>query len=705
MINKYSQLQPDEIEELLSNYLINSWSYSRISTFSRNEKEFEMRYLYCYPAKISANTVAGEAYHSALELYFLNLKSGNYTDIITLEQLAFEYIENKPANYWKLQKTTPTINDCKQLAIKTFGQLIRNFYQEIEIYISKIKKIIDVELKLTEWLVINGVHIPMPCVMVIDLIIETKNGKTVIIDHKSKAKISEEKDIKFTSGKQAIIYTLGYEKKTNNKIDEVWFIENKYSKNRDNSNQLSCFEIKMNEDTRRLYEAMLYEPLRRVLEATSNPDYVYLINEDDNLTDKAEIHKFWAKTMLAEVDDFNIPENKKPFIKERLRKIRNASLANITPTVLKNFQKYSEQFIPYDLTNTDMTNQEKIEHILRSFGIITKVQHIFEGYSSISYLLEVNAGVALSSIKRFKLDIANVLNVANIRIQNDLLVYQGKSYLTVESSKKNVDNLIWDESKLDGSKIPVGLDNFKHTIIWDLNNHSTPHMLVCGATGSGKSVFLKSTIEYILKSGIDDIYIFDPKFEFLNYNSSKIQVFSDIENIEKQMELLVEIMQERIKLGIEKKTIIVFDEFADAVANSKKGKELDIIEQVQDGFYAPKKIKGIFGETISKPIPKMKMKVVGKKNSLEENLRILLQKGRSCGFRIIAATQRASTKIITGDAKVNFPVQVCFRVPKDIDSIVVIDEPGAELLNGKGDGLIKSPEYLNIIRFQAFYKN
>ena len=83
---------------------------------------------------------------------------------------------------------------------------------------------------------------------------------------------------------------------------------------------------------------------------------------------------------------------------------------------------------------------------------------------------------------------------------------------------------------------------------------------------------------------------------------------------------------------------------------------------------------------------------------------MLLQKGRSCGFRIVAATQRASTKIITGDAKVNFPVQVCFRVPKEADSRVVLDEGGAESLAGRGDGLIKSPEYGEVIRFQAFYK-
>lgn len=83
---------------------------------------------------------------------------------------------------------------------------------------------------------------------------------------------------------------------------------------------------------------------------------------------------------------------------------------------------------------------------------------------------------------------------------------------------------------------------------------------------------------------------------------------------------------------------------------------------------------------------------------------MLLQKGRSLGYRIVAATQRASTKVITGDAKVNFPVQVCFRVPKAIDSKVVLDEEGAETLAGRGDALIKSPEYFGAVRFQGFYK-
>ena len=134
------------------------------------------------------------------------------------------------------------------------------------------------------------------------------------------------------------------------------------------------------------------------------------------------------------------------------------------------------------------------------------------------------------------------------------------------------------------------------------------------------------------------------------------------------MQMLVEDMQRRAKARkTAGTTLVIFDEFADAIAQARSGKAL------------------------------------GGDKSLEENLRILAQKGRSLGFRILAATQRASTKIITGDTKVNFPVQICFRVPKAVDSNVVIDEDGAESLAGYGDGLMKSPEYLSTIRFQGFY--
>ena len=688
----YRSYTQEQVDELLSGYLIDSWSYSRVSTFARNEKEFEMRYLYGETGKSSSTAIAGQAYHAALELYFKRLIAGDPCDIADMQQEAFNHIDGQRADVWKISKTRPTVQDCINAALEAANKGINNFLSEVETYISDIREVLDVELRLRAWQTINGVDIPLPCNLAIDLVLLTKDNKRVIVDHKLQTAFTDDKDIKFTIGKQAITYVKGYESEYGQTIDEVWFIENKTSKNRDGSPQLVLHKSIMDDDTRRLYEAILYEPLRRMISAVSDPDYVYLINDSDSFVDKAEIYAFWVKTMTAEIDDFNISESKKPLIEKRLKKIRDASLQQVTPTVIKNFKTYTQQFIPYDLTNKDMTEQEKIEHVLRSFNIITRVQYTFDGYSSSSYLLELNAGTPISTINRYRLDIANALSVANVRIQKDLFVYQGKSYLAIESGKKGTATLMWDKSKLEGNKIPIGVDNFSQTVHWDLDNHSTPHMLVCGATGSGKSVSIKSTIEYALLAGIREIYIFDPKYEFTGYSSRPgITVVNEIEDIEIQMGLLVLEMEDRVKRGASNKTLVIFDEFADAVANSRKGNELKNYQMEEVGIYR-------------NGAPKLQRVFKNEDKSLEENMRILLQKGRSSGFRIIAATQRASTKVITGDAKVNFPVQVCFRVPKDIDSMVVIDEPGAEALNGRGDGLIKSPEYSGVVRFQAFYK-
>lgn len=688
--HQFKGLNADQYEELFANFLIDSWSYSRVSQFSRNEKAFEMNYIYRVPQKRSASTIAGQAYHEALEYYF-NCKLKNKTpDIIDLEREAFQFTEEVPANEWKLQKTTPTIEKAKEQTTKICNALLKNFLSEVEVY--NCEQIIEVERYYDEFITVNGVDVPLPCHAKVDLLIKTHDGKNVIVDHKSKKIFTDEKEIAFNVGKQAITYVHVVEAFHNITVDEVWFVENKYTTNRDKSPQLQCFKIEINEDNRRLFDALLYEPLKRMIEAVQNPDYVYLMNESDNFIDKAELNAFWAQTMIAEVDDFDIPESKKELISKRLKKIRDASIASVSPKVIQNFRKNASQFIQYNISDKDMTREEKIEHVLRSFNIIVKVAHKFEGFSNDTYLLQTSAGINLSSVQKYKLDIANALNVASIRIQSQLFVYQEQSYLAIEAPKKRTKDLFWDAKYLKDKKIPIGLDNFQQPVVWDLNNHSTPHMLICGATGSGKSVNIFSTLEYALLAGVDDIIIFDPKFEFTPYRSNpNIEVFNEIDDIETMMELMVEEMNERIKVGKTSKKLVIFDEFADAVSQSKKGKELDKKEMVPVGFYKDGN-------------PKMKLQVVGRRNSLEENLKILAQKGRSSGFRIIAATQRASAKIITGDTKVNFPVQVCFRVPKEVDSKVVIDESGAEALTGRGDGLINSPEYLGLVRFQSFYK-
>jgi len=619
-------------------------------------------------------------------------------DFVDLEIIAFETIEDTPANACKLQKTVPTVIDCKLKANKTVSALLKFFLKEVGVYTEEIDEILDVEVYGSEFVTINGVDIPLPCNFKIDLVVRLKSGKVAIIDHKTKSTFSSEEEMKLFIGRQAITYVNGYESKTGITADEVWFVENKYSENRDKSAQLNRFVVPIDKDNRRLYEALLYEPLKKMLEAVSDPDYVYIINDSDNLVDSAEIYAFWCKTQTAEIDDFDVDPSKRDLIAKRLKKIRDASVGSINPKIIKQFQQNASQFIQYDLSNKNMTPEEKIEHVLRSFGAIVRVAHKFDGYSSNTYLLQAEPGVKITSIQSHKLDLANALDVSTVRISKELAVYEGKSYVAVELSKKRTRDLMFTKKDLVDMKIPIGRDNFEQIIHWDLNNHSTPHALVCGATGSGKSVELKTIIEFSKLAGVKHIIILDPKFEFSKMGLKGDKIFSEIKDIETALENLVIEMNERVKAGNEEKTLIIFDEFADAQSQGRKGKELDIMEMVEVG---QQKVKGMFGDSL---VPKMKLQKTGSKKTLEENLRILLQKGRSVGFRIVAATQRASVKVITGDAKANFPVQICFRVPKEIDSKVVLDEGGAESLAGAGDGLIKSPEYPELVRFQAYFK-
>lgn len=702
MSSAIKQLNADELEELQSNFLIESWSYSKVTTFARNEKAFEMNYIYGIRGRSSATNIAGKAYHESLRIYFEKKKTGIILELTDLEVVSFEYINRVESNNWKLQKTTPTVELCQKKATSTVASLLRNFISEKATYDDDIDEILEVEVYCNEFLTVNGVDVPLPCHGMIDLIVRTKEGKRAIIDHKSKSNYTSEDEIKLSIGVQAMTYILLEEARSGESVDEVWFVENKHSENKDKSAQLQNNKIILTDNTRRLYQALLYEPLRKLISAVNDPDYVYVINDADNYVDRAELYDFWAKTMISEVEDFNVAEAKKELVSKRLKKIRDASMGSITPKVIKEFKANAATFIQYDLSHTNMTPQEKIEHVLRSFGIIVKVAHLFEGYSSNTYLIEISAGIKIASIRSHRLDLANGLDVSTVRISNDLVVYEGKSYLAIELSKKRTESLLFDPSYLIDKKIPIGKDNLNNTIIWDLNNNSTPHVLICGGTGSGKSVSLRSTIDYTRLAGITEIIILDPKFEFTEYAKELgVCVVNDILNIEETMAALVVEMNNRVKSGIKRHTVIVFDEFADAFAQSRKGAELDIKEMVEVGQYAP--IKDGIGGLIPGGA-KTQLKKTGELKSLEENLRVLLQKGRSSGFRIIAATQRASTKVITGDAKVNFPVQICFRVQKEADSRVVLDEGGAEGLSGMGDGLIKSPEYPELVRFQAFYK-
>ena len=664
-MNRYAQLSKDQLEEHFSNYLIDSWSYSAVSCFARNEKAFEMQYVYREKDSRSISSIAGNAYHAALKNYFCAWTDGLEPAVVNLTQWAYDYLDEVGANEWRLTDKFPTVEAAKAEATKNVNNLLESFCAEISTYTDQIARVIDVEEKYDVWVTVNGVDIPLPLHCAVDLVVELKDGRIVIIDHKSKSAFTDEKELALVHGQQAITYVKGWEEANQgHDVSEVWFIENKISKNKDKSAQMRKHVFTMDLDNRRLFEALLYEPLRRMLEAVANPDYIYTINPSDKFVDMAILYDFWARTQISEIEDFEyIPAAKKDLLAKRQRKIKDSSVGAIAPKVITNFRKNAASFITLDYAHSNMTNEEKIEHLLRTYNLQVKVAEKIEGFSCDTYLCEVAAGVELLSIFRHTLDIANALDVPRVRLQGEpLVMYKGKSYLAIEVNKKRTEDLPWDKKWLEGYRLPLGLDNFRNTVVWDLYNNTTPHVLVCGATGSGKSVCLTNILYYAIEAGVTDITILDPKFEFAFAQlPDNVRVLSDIADIDQALADMVVDMNERVKNRQKHFTLVIFDEFADAADQS-------------DG-------------------------------TLIKNFKMLLQKGRSAGFRFVAATQRASVKTIPGDIKVNLPVQVCFRVPKGLDSKVVLDTEGAEALSGAGDGLIHSPEYNDgLVRFQAFYR-
>ena len=665
-MNKYAKLTAEQLEEHFSNYLIDSWSYSAVSCFVRNEKAFEMQYVYREKDTRSISSIAGNAYHEALKNYFCAFGGEDTPAVVDLTSWAYNYLDDVGANEWRLTDKFPTVEQAKAEATRLVNILIESFCAEVSIYIDQIQRVIDVEEKYDTWVTINGVDIPLPLHAVVDLVVLLKDGRIVIIDHKSKSAYTDEKELALVHGQQAITYVKAWEAKNEgNDVSEVWFIENKTSKNKDKAPQLRKHVFSMDVDNRRLFEALLYEPLRRMLEAVMNPDYIYTINPSDKLVDMAVLYDFWARTQISEIEDFEyIPASKKDLLTQRQRKIKDSSVGAIAPKIITAFRQNAASFITLDYAHSNMTNEEKIEHLLRTYNIQVKVAKKIEGFSCDTYLCEVAPGVELLSIFRHTLDIANALDVPRVRLQGEpLVMYEGKSYLAIEVNKKRSEDLPWDRKYLEGYKLPLGLDNFRNVVYWNIENNTTPHMLVCGATGSGKSVCLTNIIFYAIEAGVQDITILDPKFEyaFAEGLPENVRVISDIDQIEDALVNMAIDMNERVKNRQKRFSLVIFDEFADA---ADQGSDV-----------------------------------------LMKSFKMLLQKGRSAGFRFVAATQRASVKTIPGDIKVNLPVQICFRVPKGLDSKVVLDSEGAECLNGAGDGLIHSPEYNDgMVRFQAFYR-
>jgi len=697
-MNKYSLLDEEAMKKHLDGFLISHWSVSAISSFIGNEKSFERKYIYKdYEKEKSLPSIIGDTYHHALMKFFEQVSAGN--GAMTYDELmmiAHEKLETFGADEYRPQVKL-SIAELQLKALASVNFLIESFLAEYHAYSSFIGEILFIEAVFKEFVQLNGIDVPIPLKAKIDLVFIDKKGYLCILDHKSVHSYTPEKNVIKKYSNQSIGNKLALDEfvrrnpelfakwpKAKQGVKHFYYYENKYSKNKDGSNQIQQIPMDLKKSGQ-LFEQILFEATFRLIEAVQNPDYVYLMNPNDVMEDGQKILTFWMKTHLEGLEGFpNLSPSQRVMLEKRRSGIRRAALTSIPKSVIRAFSDPTD-FVSLTLEEMEnLTIPEKIEHRLKTFGYPVKVEHTIEGYSCDTYLVQIGAGLKTAQIYSYRMDIANAVGAKDVRINKNLVEFKGSAYVAIEVNRRETRPLLLTKADTqDGPIFPIGKDNYGNTLSWSLLNPSTPHMMIAGAAGSGKSVAILNIIEVALAKGIP-VVILDPKYEFTDY-SERCEAYNELGDIEAFIELAVGEMDKIFKSkgatgNSKNKRLIIFDEAADCLVRQTKKRFL--VDYNEKG----KPVK-VLDETFK---------------TLEENVLIIAQISRSAGMHLVLAAQRFSAKVLTGDAKANFTTRLCLTVASGTDSKVMLDQEGAEKLNGKGDALITSPEVSDPVRIQCF---
>lgn len=340
----------------------------------------------------------------------------------------------------------------------------------------------------------------------------------------------------------------------------------------------------------------------------------------------------------------------------------------------------------------DLLNNAKIlEETLLSFGVEAKVVQVSRGPSVTRYELHPNPGVKVSKIVNLADDIALNLAAPSVRIEAPI---PGKAAVGIEVPNKEVVPVMLREVLESvefiefNSRVAfaLGKDIGGKCIVTDISK--MPHLLIAGATGSGKSVCINTLIaSLVYKSSPDDVkmLLIDPKVVELSvYNGIPhllIPVVTDPKKAASALYWAVNEMTQRYKL------------FADNnVRNIESYNKM--IETRPEGQKLPQII------IIIDELADLMMVAA---NDVEDAICRLAQMARAAGMHLVIATQRPSVDVITGVIKANIPSRISFAVSSQIDSRTILDMSGAEKLLGKGDMLFMPIGENKPIRIQGAF--
>lgn len=348
--------------------------------------------------------------------------------------------------------------------------------------------------------------------------------------------------------------------------------------------------------------------------------------------------------------------------------------------------------------NHAVESAERLTAVLNEFGVHASINNISIGPSITKYELKLETGTRVNKIMSLQDDIKLALAAKDIRIEAPI---PGKPAVGVEIpnlvssmvSFKEVFKNIPDKYKDNKLVVPLGKDVNGQVIYAELNK--MPHLLIAGATGSGKSVCVNTIISSILMRAKPDevkLILVDPKkVELSNYNGVPhllAPVVTDPKKAAATLRETVSEMERRYDLfaGANVRKIETYNQYVE-----NKNQENDAEHQLEKLPY----IVVILDEVAD-------LMMVASKD-VEDCIMRIAQLARAAGIHLIVATQRPSTDIITGVIKANIPSRIAFAVSSSIDSRTILDCTGAEKLLGKGDMLFLPMGSNSPIRVQGAY--
>lgn len=335
-------------------------------------------------------------------------------------------------------------------------------------------------------------------------------------------------------------------------------------------------------------------------------------------------------------------------------------------------------------------NADIIEQTLNSFGVKAKVVDVLVGPTVTQYALDIALGTKVSKIANLANDLALALATSSNAVRIEAPI-PGTSYVGIEVPNTEresvfIKEILSDSRMKDGGlhlPLALGKDIAGEHMLFDLQK--MPHLLIAGATGSGKSILTNGFIVSLLMTKTPD----EVKFIMVDPKQVELSDYNGIPH------LLTPVITEMEKVLNALKWAIAEMERRYTIFRETKVRNIEGYNQMM-GFAAFPYIVIVIDEMAD-------MMMSTNKVETEGAIVRLAQKARATGIHLVLATQRPSVDVITGLIKANIPGRVGMSVTTQIDSRVILDHIGAESLLGRGDMLFKDPSHSKAKRIQGMW--